>query len=150
MKDTIMRGVFAGAVATPIQAAMNWAWFFGGLADDTLTQLLARAILIIPPEQTVTVTQNIIGLVCHFIIGLLFAVVVSYVIRYSGWDYYLVKGTGIGMVIWAIHLGLLPYLARVPMTTPSSVALLHLLDHTLWGFATAYLLRVFARAGEFT
>ena len=145
MRDTIMRGVIAGAVATPVQAGLNWAWFFIGLADSTLTQLFARALLIIPPGRAVTLGENIVGLVGHFIIGLLFAVIISYIIRYSGWDYYLIKGVGTGMLIWAIHLGLLPYLAQMPMARPVPVAMLHLLDHGIWGLLTVYMLRVFSR-----
>jgi len=143
MKDTVVRGIFAGAIATPIQAGLNWIWFITGLTDSTITQLTARALLLIPAQQPLSPVQHVFGLIGHFIIGLLFAVFLSYIFWGTGFDFYLLKGAGFASLIWVFHLAVLPYLAGLPVMRPVLLATLHLADHLIWGLLIAYLLRVF-------
>ena len=146
MRDTITRGILAGAIATPIQAGLNWIWLITGLTNSTVTQLITRALLLIPAQQAITPVQSIIGLIGHFIVGLVFATIMSYLFRSTGHDFYLLKGLGIGTLLWIFNLAVMPYLAVLPVMRPVSLAVLHLVDHAVWGLLTAYLLRVFYTA----
>lgn len=70
----------------------------------------------------------------------LFGVLLSYLIRFSGRDYYQVKGAGFGTLLWVFHIGILPFLARVPSPNTLVHGLTHLADHLVWGTLAAYII----------
>ena len=141
LQDTITKGTIAGSIATIAHIILNYLWFFTGLAESTDPQLLARGILLVPPTQSLILTQEIVGLVGHYIMGLIFVVFLAYLLKFTGYDYYLLKGAGFGSVIWFFHKPILPYFSHVTSTYSVNIALLHLTDHVIWGLIAAFIIR---------
>lgn len=138
IKDTITKGLVAGAIATITHIILNYLWFLTHLTESTDPQLLARGIILISPDQPLTLTQEIVGLIGHFIGGLIFVIILAYLLKFTGFDYCLLKGAAFGAFVWFLHMPTLPYFSRITYTYSVNIALLHLIDHVIWGLIAAY------------
>lgn len=146
VKDTITKGLVAGAIATIAHIILNYLWFLTHLTESTDPQLLARGILLVSPNQSLTLTQEIVGLVGHFIGGLILVVILAYLLKLTGFDYSLLKGAAFGAFIWFFHKPSLPYFSHITYTYSVNIALLHLTDHIIWGLIAAYFIRLLSRS----
>jgi hypothetical protein len=140
IKDTIAKGIIAGLLAAIVHVILNYLWFMTGLTKSTDPQLLARGILLVPSNQSLTLAQEFVGIIGHFIGGIIFIVVLVYILNLTGFDYYLLKGSGFGAVIWFFHKPTLPYFAHAIHTYSVNIALLHLTDHIIFGLTAAYII----------
>ena len=150
IKDTITKGLVAGAIASIGQVILNYLWFLTGLTESTDPQLLARGILLVSPNQSLTLPQEIVGLVGHFIGGLILIVILTYLLRCLGFDYYLLKGAAFGAFVWFFHKPFLPYFSHITYTYSVNIALLHLTDHIIWGLIAVYIIRLLSDIKEET
>lgn len=142
MRDTIARGVLGGLIGTAIQAALNWTWLLIGLTSTTLTEALGRTVLIVQPGKPLSTGELAVGFFAQFLIGALYGVGLAIVLNLSGRDFWVLKGLGAGGLIGVLHLGLVPFLARMPEPVPLALAATHLTDHLLWGLVTAWVIAV--------
>lgn len=150
IKDTIAKGIVAGAIATIGQIILNYLWFLTGLTESTDPQLFARGAILVSPNQSLTLSQEIVGLVGHFIGGLIFIVILTYLLKCLGFDYYLLKGAAFGAFVWFFHLPILPYFSHITYTYSVNIALLHLTDHIIWGLIAVYIIRLLSDIKEGT
>lgn len=150
IKDTITKGIVAGAIATTGHIILNYLWFFTGLTESTDPQLLARGILLVSPNQSLTLSQEMVGLVGHFIGGFIFIAILTYLLKFSGFDYYLLKGAAFGAVVWFFHKPFLPYFSHITYTYSVNIAFLHLTDHIIWGLIAIYIIRLLSDIKEET
>lgn len=104
MRDTITIGVIAGVLATVVMTLFNSALRLFGLDFVSTWETAAHTIL--NPKLIHTPIGYFIGYICQFILGSIFGVVVAYTLRLTGKDYYLLKGIGVGAVIWLASIGL--------------------------------------------
>ncbi|MEW6244737.1 MAG: hypothetical protein AB1497_10885 [Bacillota bacterium] len=57
-----MRGTVAGTVGTLVQASLNRTWRFAGLTKEILTDMFARALLLLPREIKPSMASLLLGL----------------------------------------------------------------------------------------
>ena len=139
--DVVFMGALAGALATVLQALINWTWMWVGLVEDTLTHGLARVIFIIPPAVEPVAGELLLALFAQLLVGSIYGVGVALLLANSP-GAPLIKGGGVGAFLGVAHLAALPFLARIPERVPLELATLHLLDHIIWGVVAAYLITV--------
>lgn len=140
IRDTLMRGVVAGAVATVVQGVLNWSWPLLGLPGVPLTVSLARVVFVIPPAQAPLAGEIAIAGTAQILIGGVYGIILALILRASGNDLGLLKGLGAGLLLGFVHLAVLPFLARTPERVSILMSLTHLADHALFGLVTGWVI----------
>ncbi len=104
MRDTIMIGTIAGFVAnlTMVSFALTVKLF--GFKFITTWETAANIFL--APKLIHTPTGYFIGVLAQLVLGAIFGITVAYVLRLTGKDFYILKGIGVGAVIWLASIGL--------------------------------------------
>lgn len=104
MRDTITIGVIAGTSATAAMTLFNSALRLFGL--DFISTWETAAHIFLNPQLIHTPIGYFIGYTGQFVLGSIFGIVVAYTLRMTGKDFYLLKGIGIGAVVWLASIGL--------------------------------------------
>jgi len=108
MRDTITIGTIAGVVATTVMTLYKAILFLLGFQFistwDSAAKIFLDASLIYTP------IGYFIGFLGQYVLGSIFGVTVAYMLRFTGKDFYLLKGIGVGTMIW---LGSLGFMMRI-------------------------------------
>jgi len=143
--DTIKDGILAGLLGSLGDALIHIPAFF--ILDTSMTAHYISELIF--PFEEVTTIRFFIGFFTHFSTGAIVGITLALVFRFLGNDYPFLKGIGLGLLLWIVHVVVIPniveprpYLFRTP-----SESIVDLIAHTTYGiFATTYLLRVYPRS----
>jgi hypothetical protein len=113
MRDTITIGSIAGLVGTFVMGLFNLLIRMLGFKFITTWETAANIFL--NPQLIHTTTGYFIGLLTQFILGAIFGTVVSYTLRLTGKDFYILKGIGVGAIIWLASIGLFMRLLHIEL-----------------------------------
>ena len=138
MRDTITIGTIAGLIGTIGMHITNSILKSFGIVKITTLQIASS--LFLNWDQIDTIYGQLVGYINHFFIGAIVGVVIAFVYKFTGKDFFLVKGLGITGLSYLAALGFItPLLKSVPQirNDPSS----------LFGHIIAYI--VFALIASF-
>ncbi|MGI6711898.1 MAG: hypothetical protein ACOX4L_04075 [Bacillota bacterium] len=142
MPDTIQRGVVAGLLGTMGDIIVH------GLALLTLgTSMTGHYInQIIFPFLKITGLKYGISEITHFIAGALIGIFIVLIFKYYGSDYPYLKGIGLSVLLWVVHVAVIPNLVslnpRPYLHRTETEAIVDLIAHITYGvIATMYLIK---------
>ena len=146
MKDTFTAGTVAGLIGTLVILASQQALFALNLIQMTTMDVSAEIFL--EPHQTGNTAGFLVGLISHFLVGAGGGVLLAYFIKFTGKDYYLLKGLGLGAFMLLLGMALVTTIMDIvpEMREDSLTALLHMLTYFIYGLTCSYVLR---RYGKF-
>jgi hypothetical protein len=111
MRDTITIGTIAGcissAVMTLVILIVRWMGF------QFITTWETAAAIFLNPELVHTPVGYLIGFIGQFILGATFGIAVAYTLRFTGKDYYILKGIGVGAMYWMGTVGFFMHLLHI-------------------------------------
>lgn len=139
MKDRLVSGGIAGAIAAIIQNLYGMLAKAVGLTDRTFAEFAATMV---SQKVYMGVLGFIMGVVAHTIVGIMLGAIFAYLIKQSSSRYYLLKGFGFGIVSWFLLLSLgsiynVPKFADIP----PKAQLVTLLGAIIFGLVNAYVLK---------
>ncbi|KJS21605.1 MAG: hypothetical protein VR72_09715 [Clostridiaceae bacterium BRH_c20a] len=142
--DTINDGIIAGLVGS-LGDALIHAPAYLILGTSMTAHYISQLIF---PFEEVTIIRFLIGFFTHFLAGAIVGITLALVFKFLGKDYPYLKGIGLGILLWVVHVVIIPnivdprpYLLRTPLES-----IVDLIAHTSYGiFATTYLLRVYPK-----
>ncbi|KJS86959.1 MAG: hypothetical protein JM58_05395 [Peptococcaceae bacterium BICA1-8] len=140
--DMIKDGVISGLLGS-LGDALIHAPAYLILGTSMTAHYISQLIF---PFEEVTIIRFSIGFFTHFLAGAMVGIALALVFKFTGKDYPYLKGIGIGLLLWIVHVAIIPnivdprpYLIRTPLES-----IVDLIAHTSYGiFATTYLLRVY-------
>lgn len=140
MKDRLVAGALAGAVAALVQDAYGLTVKALGITDRIFTDFAAVMIMFKPEKGAL---GFLVGLIAHVIVGIIFGIVFAYIILKTSSNYFLLKGLCYGLILWFLLLGL-GTMWRLPLFTvvPPKPALVIFVGALLYGLVTAYILKL--------
>lgn len=106
--DTILRGSIAGFLSTLVYVAIDWFFYLIGVTPSTVVHY--GAVLITPPETEITAVTLILGFLAVSIAGSFVGVSISIMLRLTGIDYIYIKTLCFPLVLWIVHVSILPRL----------------------------------------
>jgi len=139
LKDRILAGTIAGMIASIIKTISNLILWKMGVIKH-LYLFIASAALI-RPEDATTVLGVILGVVVDIITGGTLGLLLVYLFKLTGRDYWWYKGLIMGNVIWLFGLGLaINFGASRIVPVDPVFRLTSLVEHQIFGLVGAYLI----------
>lgn len=140
--NIIISGSIAGIIAIAFGTLLDYYLYRIGLLDNNIS-VYASAILQ-PKEVLGDKRSKCVGLIGHFIMGMLFGVSISFTLYFTGYNYSYVKGIFVGAIFWLIiHQGLTAkFWVPLEYNLSSKGVLWQLLIHLFEGFLTVFLLNL--------
>lgn len=147
MRDTITIGTIAGFIATIVMSVFVGIVRLLGYHFITTWETAANTIL--NKDIIHTPIGYLVGFVAHFTLGSFFGVVVAYTLRITGKDYYLLKGIGVGAVVWLISIGFFMHLLHIQIQGRESPMsnLMAILEFIIQGSITSTVVKKYAKFG---
>jgi len=145
MRDTITVGVVGGILGTIGMHITNMILSYLGIVK--ITSLQITATLFLNWEQANTTFGILIGLINHLFIGAIIGVIIAFVLKYFGKDYYLLKGLGITGLGYLIGMGfIIPLIGAVPQMRNDTLTLTgHIFSYTVFGLIASYFIAKYAK-----
>ncbi|MGI6227659.1 MAG: hypothetical protein ACOYJ1_15570 [Peptococcales bacterium] len=143
--DTIKDGVLAGLLGSIGDSLIHISAFFI-LGTSMTAHYIAKLIF---PFEKITTIRFCIGVFTHFLAGAIVGIALALVFRFLGKDYPFLKGIGLSLLLWIVHVLVIPNIVepRPYLFRTSLECIVDLVAHTSYGiFATAYLLRVYPKS----
>jgi hypothetical protein len=142
IKDGIIAGL-VGVVGDFLVHGSGYLIFGASMTAHYISQLIF-------PFQEVTVYRFAVGLVTHFFAGPFIGILLALIYRYTGNDYPYLKGIGLGVLFWIIHVAGIPNLVETrPFIFRDDIeVVVDLLAHILFGILAAFYLLRFTRHGH--
>lgn len=145
MRDTITIGTIAGLVSTTVMTIINWTVRLLGFKFittwETATHIFLNKALIHTP------TGYIVGFVGQFALGSIFGVLVAYTLRFTGKDFYILKGIGMGAVVWLASIGFFMHFLNIQIQGRGEPLsnLIAILDFIVLGIIDSYIVKRYAK-----
>lgn len=138
MVDTIQRGVHAGLLAAVADSLIGIAAYLG-LGALTIAHYLSQLIF---PHHAVNLIRFSFGLAVHFITAALLGVLLAIIFKYFGSDYAYTKGMGFGLILWIVHVMVIPNIVAPHLNLYRSEieAGVDLVVHAVYGIVSTYYL----------
>jgi len=144
MRDTIILGITSGLIGNVIKDISNYfIWranktemLYGHYAASTLVE----------PVKTIELKNFLIGQALDMTYGAALGVPLVYLIKKTGRDYYLLKGAGLGLLLWGILYNYGPASIK-PKETKTHLSALF--NNLLYGISTAQAAVSLAHPGIF-
>ncbi|MHB1419102.1 MAG: hypothetical protein ACYCX4_05855 [Bacillota bacterium] len=141
VNDPLVYAFLSGAVATLITVVIYISAILLGVVKYTGGHYLASLVF---PDVEIDFPKLVMGELVHTLAGgtlglLLLATFIT------GVKFALLKGIGLGAVLWIIHVLVVPHFAapRINLFRTFEEATVDLAAHTAWGFFTALLILKF-------
>ncbi len=146
MGDTLTLGTIAGTLGTGAMHILSV--LFLKLNLIRITTLQVSSAIFIDWSQVNTPLGIIIGIIVHIIIGAAGGVLLAYFIRFSGKDFYYIKGLALAGFMLLVGMGLIiPVIGIVPQLKQEvATVFFHILYYLVYGLVTSYII---ARYGIF-
>jgi len=138
-KDSIVAGVLAGWTGNVVKEAMTWSFHFMGWVRYTFVHISAGFYY--SQENIDAPLSFLTGFITDWTIAGTFGVVLLYLLRFTGSDYALFKGIGLGALVYIITfgIGMAMDITRATLITPLPDFLL-LLSHLGIGSVSGWVL----------
>ena len=145
MRDTITIGTIAGMIATVVMALFNLLIRLIGFKFITTWETASNIFL---NQQLIhTSTGYFVGLLAQFILGSLFGIAIAYTLRLTGKDFFILKGIGVGAVIWLASVGLFMKLLRIEIQGRSDPLsnIMAVIEFNMMGIISATIIAKYAK-----
>jgi hypothetical protein len=138
INDSLMTTFVAGGIATLVQMAISWILYLMKITNQNPSIFHAK---LLTDSVHPALSEIFLGILGNFIAGMFFAMIIIYILKYTGTDYALLKGTFIGLTNSMIQFYFFARLFKDPADIlPSPITKWHLFFvYGLWGFITAYI-----------
>lgn len=140
IRDTITIGSIAGIIATIVFILVNYIFKLLGYQFTSTWE--ATADIFLSNNLVHTPLGNIIGILGQYVIGASGGIIIAYILKFTGYDYYIIKGLGIGAVYWVLGVGIIgniinltPQFADEPVTN-----FLIILDLVIYGIISSLII----------
>jgi hypothetical protein len=145
MRDTITIGTIAGLVATMVMSLFNFLIRLLGFEFINTWETAANIFLI--PSLIHTPIGYFIGWVAQFILGSIFGLVVAFTLRVTGKDFYLLKGIGVGALVWMVSIGFFMRLLHIKIGGRSDLFtnLLAVVQFNIMGIITSTIVNKYGK-----
>jgi hypothetical protein len=111
MRDTITIGSIAGLISSGV--IMIYSLILDLLGFKFIAIWESAASIILDAKLLHTPIGFLIGLVVHIGLGCACGVMLAYILRFTGKDFYLMKGVGLTAIIWLGSIGFFMRLLRI-------------------------------------
>jgi len=138
-KDPFIYGFIAGFLGTLADEIVHWSAVYLEIAQSTTGHYISQLIF---PHQAVILSKLLLGEVTHNIAGGILGIFMAFIFYYFGFRFALLKGIGLGIALWILHVAIIPNLVspRPYLFRTFNEALVDMTAHFMWGLATAYFL----------
>lgn len=138
LKDRVLAGAVAGMVASAIKDIPNIILWKMDVVKHLYFYLAASAL--IDPKQVDTAMGLILGIVVDMITGGSLGIILVFLFKFTGQDYWWFKGLATGSLIWLWGLGISINLGAARMIPLDPLfRITALIEHQIFGFVSAYL-----------
>ena len=135
-RDLLLLSFIAGVLGTLGDEVVHWTAFLMKVAKSTTGHYISQLIF---PNQKVTLEKLLMGEFTHILAGGTLGVAIIIILKISGFDYSIVKGSGFGAVMWIIHVLVIPNLVapRPFLFRTFNEAIVDMISHISWGSIAA-------------
>lgn len=147
MKDTLTIGTIAGISGTIVMHLLSMVWKSLGIIK--ITTLQVSAAILLSWSQVNTIYGYLVGIIVHLVIGAAGGVLLAYLLKLSGKDYYWLKGLALAGFMLLIGMGLIVRLLKIApqMKNDGLTTLMHTLNYVVYGLLSSYII---AKYGKFS
>lgn len=145
--DSIKTGVIAGFLGALGDAIIHIPAFFL-IGTSTTAHYISQLMF---PNKEVTIIRFVFGFSTHFFAGATVGILLYFLLKITGRDYALLKGIGMGIVFWIVHVIVIPNLVapRPYLYRTELEAFVDLVAHLAYGaIASIYLIKAFKYSSE--
>lgn len=150
--DTATLGVLAGVVGGTVHQALVWLFYLMGIAKITPYQL--GAYVVIKPGLDITsFSAQLLGMLQHYALSTIVAIIMLYCLQQIGTDFLLLKGFLFGLALYFLIYGwLAKTVIPVDVLQPDfATSVVYLFGNLIFGIvATLTLARFAAEEGHKT
>jgi hypothetical protein len=131
-KDKIVIAGMAGFIGILANQCFEWLAFLFGICDSMTVHMIGN---IIYSSQQLNAAQLLVAEIAHLIAGFILGIVPFIFYRWSGKQYPILKGAGIGAGLWLNHAVLIPSFVeqRIHLIQTTSTLIVELIGIILWG-----------------
>lgn len=124
VNDSIIIAFIAGSIGTLIQMVISWSLYLLDIINQNPSILHARLLTSAANPNT---GEIILGTFGNFAAGLFAAIILVYILKYTGTDFALIKGGFLGAILAMLQFYILTRLFKDPTkVTPSTITQYHL------------------------
>ena len=140
LRDTLTIGTIAGVLGTLVMHLLSMLWKSLGLVK--ITTLQVSATIFLSWDQVNTPIGYIVGAASHLMIGAAGGVILAYFIRFSGKDYYWLKGIALAGFMSLAGMGFVVRILKIApqMGNDSLTTLLHIISYMVYGVVSSYII----------
>jgi hypothetical protein len=134
-RDKILLAGIAGLIGILADEVIEWGAFLLKLTDRITIHMIGS---IMYSSLQLNSTQILIGEVAHLIAGFVLGIIPLVFYLWSGKEYPVLKGAGIGAGLWLNHSIFIPSFvdARIHLIPTTASLIVELIAITLWGIAS--------------
>ncbi len=120
---------------------VHWIAVWLKFTQSTTGHYLSQLIF---PHQHVTLPKLLMGEFTHILAGGTLGIVVFFILEISGYDYLVIKGGGFGVIMWIVHVAIIPNLIapRPYIFRTFNEAIIDLVSHLVWGVIAAWFISI--------
>ena len=148
--DIILAGGLAGMIGYVACGLSNLILYVLGILPTT--GIHYNAVFLTAPNTPISTLTIIIGIIAGLIVtGPFVGVIIAYLLSRTGYDYAWLKGFGVAVVLWPVHVAIIPNLMapRLFTTLPPIMVFACFFFEAIFGIVTALAVQYFRR-GEKT
>lgn len=145
MKDALTIGAIAGTIGILIIQGISMVLAWLGIIEMTILDV--AALLFLNEAQANTAAGMMVGFITHLLTGATGGVILAYIIKFTGDDYYWVKGLALGGIMNLGFMGFAVTLLGIApeMRTDAVTMLVHIIEQFIFGLISAYIIVKFGR-----
>jgi hypothetical protein len=132
MKDSIALGVISGLIGNTAKDISNYLIWRAGKTELLYSHLAASSF--VEPAKTLEPKNMALGQILDMAGGALMGIPVVYLLKLTGKDYHLLKGGGVGLLLWAVLYNLGPTTIKPQKTMTHLSAFV---NNLIYGLVTA-------------
>lgn len=131
-KDLLLLSIMAGVLGTLGDDVVHWTAMLLKVVKSTTGHYISQLIF---PHQKVTLEKLLMGEFTHILAGGTLGVAIILILKISGFDYSVLKGSGFGAVMWIVHVVVIPNLVapRPYLFRTFNEAVVDMISHVIWG-----------------
>lgn len=140
VKDTIAIGTLAGIIATLIFLTVNYLFKLLGYQFTSTWE--ATAGLFLSPQLIHTPLGYLVGFLGQYSIGISGGICMAYILKFTGYDYYILKGLGTGILYWVAGVAIIGRILNVTQKLADEPVtnFLIILDLLIFGIISALII----------
>lgn len=148
MKDNIVLGAIAGSIGGAIGIIFSFSMYL--LYISPMSSINLAATLVTLDILNLTTGGVIFAIITHFIVASLFGILLTYILKFTGKDFWIFKGIGFGALFCLIsHSYLIPLMrtdaqVRSLIFNPPSFGTM-ITTHSIIGLVTAFIIVKYCR-----